>query len=165
MASSGPLAGQKFSRDPLGVAWIHGSMSAKHNTDPDLQVHWYDEHTVILRQNKAIDYEAPFLYLLLGSQRAVLLDTGATASPVVFPVRQVVDELVLTWLAATLARATSCSYCTPTRTTTTLPATGSSETVRTPPWSLLIGSAPGASWDLRIGMDQPHWTSGSGKSM
>ena len=50
---------------PLDVAWIHGSVSAKHNTDPDIQVHWHDEHTVILRQNKAIDYEAPFLYLLL----------------------------------------------------------------------------------------------------
>jgi len=39
---------------PLGVGWIHGSVSAKHNTDPDVQVHWYDEHTVILRQNMAI---------------------------------------------------------------------------------------------------------------
>jgi hypothetical protein len=28
---------------PLGVDWIHGSVSAKHNTDPDIQVHWYDE--------------------------------------------------------------------------------------------------------------------------
>ena len=85
--------------EPLGVRWIHGSPSAKHNTDPDLQVHWYDEHTVLLRQNKAIHYEAPFLYLLFGDRRAVLLDTGATASPVLFPVRQTVDELVQTWLA------------------------------------------------------------------
>jgi hypothetical protein len=30
---------------PLGVDWIHGSVSAKHNTDPNIQVHWYDEHT------------------------------------------------------------------------------------------------------------------------
>jgi glyoxylase-like metal-dependent hydrolase (beta-lactamase superfamily II) len=86
------------SGEPLGVAWIHGSPSAKHNTDPDLQVYWYDEHTVLLRQNKAIHYEAPFLYLLFGGQRAVLLDTGATASPDLFPLRQTVDELVRTWL-------------------------------------------------------------------
>ena len=35
---------------------------------------------MILRQNMAIDYEAPFLYLLFGGDRALLLDTGATAS-------------------------------------------------------------------------------------
>jgi glyoxylase-like metal-dependent hydrolase (beta-lactamase superfamily II) len=83
---------------PLDVQWIHGSPSSKHNTDPDLQTYWYDENTVILRQNKAIDYEAPFLFLLFGGERAVLLDTGATASPEFFPVRRVVDELIESWL-------------------------------------------------------------------
>jgi hypothetical protein len=84
---------------PLDVQWIHGSPSSKHNTDPDLQIHWYDENTVILRQNKAIDYEAPFLFLLFGEQRAVLLDTGATASPDFFPLRRVVDGLIESWLS------------------------------------------------------------------
>jgi glyoxylase-like metal-dependent hydrolase (beta-lactamase superfamily II) len=98
MSPAGPLTGQKLSHDALGVAWIHGSESAKHNADPDLQVHWYDEHTVILRQNKAINYEAPFLFLLFGSDRALLIDTGATESSRFFPVRQVVDDLVGSWL-------------------------------------------------------------------
>ncbi|OLP57288.1 MBL fold metallo-hydrolase, partial [Salmonella enterica subsp. enterica serovar Javiana] len=84
--------------DPLQVRWIHGSVSAKHNTDPDLQVHWHDPHTAILRQNKAIDYEAPFLFLLFGNDRALLLDTGATAGPELFPLRRTVDELVAQWL-------------------------------------------------------------------
>ncbi|OIJ69775.1 MBL fold metallo-hydrolase [Streptomyces mangrovisoli] len=84
---------------PLDVRWIHGSPSAKHNTDPDIQVHAHDEHTVVLRQNMAIDYEAPFLFLLFGQTRAVLIDTGATASAEFFPLRRVVDELVATWLA------------------------------------------------------------------
>ena len=79
MSTPDELVGRKFSAEPLGVKWIHGSPSAKHNTDPDLQVHWYDDHTVLLRQNKAIDYEAPFLFLLFGDRRAVLIDTGATA--------------------------------------------------------------------------------------
>lgn len=83
----------------LDVRWIHGSPSAKHNTDPDIQVHAYDEHTFVLRQNMAIDYEAPFLFLLFGNARAVLIDTGATASAVFFPLRRVVDELVAGWLA------------------------------------------------------------------
>ena len=56
----------------LNVQWIHGSPSSKHNTDPDLQIHWYDQNTVILRQNKAIDYEAPFLFLLFGAVGVVL---------------------------------------------------------------------------------------------
>lgn len=69
----------------LDVSWIHGSESAKHNTDPDIQAHLYDEHTVVLRQNMAVHYEAPFLFLLFGNARAVLIDTGATASAEYFP--------------------------------------------------------------------------------
>lgn len=78
----------------LDVRWIHGSPSAKHNTDPDLQVHVHDADTVILRQNMAVDHEAPFLFLLFGEARAVLIDTGATASPAHFPLRRLVDGLI-----------------------------------------------------------------------
>ncbi|WP_035841762.1 MBL fold metallo-hydrolase [Kitasatospora azatica] len=78
----------------MDVRWIHGSPSAKHDADPEIQVYRYDERTVILRQNKSVNYEAPFLYLLLGEQRAVLIDTGATASADFFPLRRVVDELL-----------------------------------------------------------------------
>ncbi|MGW4895417.1 MBL fold metallo-hydrolase [Kitasatospora sp. NPDC004240] len=81
----------------LDVRWIHGSESAKHNTDPEIQVHRYDEHTVILRQNKAVNYEAPFLFLLFGDERAVLIDTGATAEAEYFPLRRVVDGLIDEW--------------------------------------------------------------------
>ncbi|MFJ9818468.1 MBL fold metallo-hydrolase [Streptomyces sp. NPDC101151] len=84
---------------PLDVSWIHGSPSAKHNTDPDIQVHAYDEHTFILRQNMSVHYEAPFLFLLCGNERAVLIDTGATESAEFFPLRQVVDGLLASWLA------------------------------------------------------------------
>ncbi|MET9587337.1 MBL fold metallo-hydrolase [Streptomyces sp. NPDC006539] len=83
----------------LAVDWIHGSPSAKHNTDPDIQVHAYDEHTFILRQNMAVNYEAPFLFLIFGNSRAVLIDTGATGSAQFLPLRQVVDDLVGRWLA------------------------------------------------------------------
>ena len=83
-----------MSAAPLDVSWIHGSVSSKHNTDPDLQVYRHDERSVILRQNKAIDYEAPFLFLLTGSQRSVLIDTGATTEAELFPLRRTVDELI-----------------------------------------------------------------------
>ena len=91
--------GRTASAGPLEVRWIHGSPSAMHNTDPEIQVHAHDEHTVILRQNKAVDYEAPFLYLLFGNTRAVLIDTGATAEPEFFPLRRTVDALIEGWLA------------------------------------------------------------------
>jgi hydroxyacylglutathione hydrolase len=84
----------------LDVAWIHGSAAAKYNTDPDIQVHACDEHTYILRQNMAVHYEAPFMFLLFGSSRAVLLDTGATANPAFFPLRATVDSIIDGWLAA-----------------------------------------------------------------
>jgi len=78
---------------PLGVAWIHGAAG-----EPAIQVHWYDEATVILRQAKSLNYEAPFLFLLFGHERALLLDTGAVADPDRFPLRATVDELVGRWL-------------------------------------------------------------------
>jgi hypothetical protein len=84
----------------LDVAWIHGSEAAKYNTDPDIQVHACDEHTFILRQNMAVHFEAPFMFLIFGNSRAVLLDTGATASPEFFPLRRTIDSIIDGWLAS-----------------------------------------------------------------
>ncbi len=83
----------------LDVSWIHGAPSRRRAHDPALQVHHYDQHTVILRQSKSVHYEAPFLYLLFGSDRALLLDTGATADPGQFPLRATVDRLIAGWLS------------------------------------------------------------------
>jgi hydroxyacylglutathione hydrolase len=70
----------------LDVTWIHGAPSRRRAHEPKIQVHSYDEHTVILRQSKLVSYEAPFIYLLFGNDRALLLDTGATSDPGLFPV-------------------------------------------------------------------------------
>jgi hydroxyacylglutathione hydrolase len=78
----------------LDVRWIHGSAQ-----EPPIQVHRYDPHTVILRQSKLISFEAPFLFLLFGNDRALLLDTGATKDPGRFPLRATVDRLIDEWLA------------------------------------------------------------------
>jgi glyoxylase-like metal-dependent hydrolase (beta-lactamase superfamily II) len=83
----------------MDVSWIHGAPAGRRNSDPPIQVHHYDEHTVILRQSKSVNYEAPFLYLLFGNDRALLLDTGATADPAKFPLRATVDQLIAEWLA------------------------------------------------------------------
>ena len=82
----------------LDVAWDHGVPRGAPDPGPPIQVHAYDEHTVILRQSKTTNYEAPFLYLLMGNDRAVLFDTGATADPETFPLRATVDRLLASWL-------------------------------------------------------------------
>jgi hydroxyacylglutathione hydrolase len=45
-----------------------------------------------------VNYEAPFLYLFCGNDRALLLDTGATEDPASFPLRAAVDRLIAQWL-------------------------------------------------------------------
>lgn len=67
-------------------AWDDGTTS----TSPDHQVHWYDDRTVIIRQALRTNFEGPFIYLLLGSKRALLLDTGTGH----VNLRAVVDELL-----------------------------------------------------------------------
>jgi glyoxylase-like metal-dependent hydrolase (beta-lactamase superfamily II) len=82
----------------MEVRWIHGAPARRRSSDPQIQVHHYDQHTVILRESKSVSYEAPFLYLFFGNDRALLLDTGATADPAKFPLRATVDRLVAEWL-------------------------------------------------------------------
>jgi glyoxylase-like metal-dependent hydrolase (beta-lactamase superfamily II) len=67
------------------------------NRDPLIQVHEYSPGTWILRQNMCVHYEAPFLYLLVGDQRAFLQDTGATSDVDRFPLRTTVDQLISKW--------------------------------------------------------------------
>ncbi|WP_329569644.1 MBL fold metallo-hydrolase [Kitasatospora sp. NBC_01266] len=90
--SAAPITGS------LAVSWIHGAPGRRPADDPAIQIHHYDEHTVILRQSKSVNYEAPFIFLLFGNDRALLLDTGATADPDLFPLRATVDRLIAEWL-------------------------------------------------------------------
>lgn len=81
----------------LEVRWIHGSPSRRRRTDPHWQVHRYRDDTVILRQSKDDTFEAPFTFLLLGDERALLLDTGAVDDDWL---RRTVDELIAEWLVS-----------------------------------------------------------------
>jgi hydroxyacylglutathione hydrolase len=96
-----PFAGDRPELD-FDVRWVHGAAgkdaSALAAAGPPLQVHALEEHTYLLRQNKTTHYEAPFLALLLGAERALLLDTGATADADDVPVRATVDRLIGAWL-------------------------------------------------------------------
>jgi glyoxylase-like metal-dependent hydrolase (beta-lactamase superfamily II) len=47
---------------------------------PAWQIHAYNDTLYVLRQSGCIHYEKPFLYLILGRDRSLLVDTGAGES-------------------------------------------------------------------------------------
>lgn len=94
-----PFGSSSASQLLLDVRWNHGVPRRVRSNELPIQVHWVDPHTVILRQSKCVSFEAPFMYLLFGNERAVLFDTGAAGDPASFPLRATVDELIAAWLA------------------------------------------------------------------
>lgn len=92
-----PLDGPILGLEPgsLETKWIHGSANCLRNTDPAIQIHPYNENLVILRQNKCVNYEAPFMYLIFGSEKAILIDTGATRSEKTFPIQRTIEGLLV----------------------------------------------------------------------
>lgn len=48
---------------------------------PEWQVHQYNPDFFILRESGCLHYEKPFVYMIFGSRRALLLDTGAGKQP------------------------------------------------------------------------------------
>ena len=57
--------------------WIHGSPDCDNINEPANDVYKHDEQTIIIRQNKCLTFEAPFIYILVGKHRILVLDTGA----------------------------------------------------------------------------------------
>src|SRR5664279_2580679 len=92
------VTGAPTSSGSLDVRWHHGVRPGSGDSEPKIQAHRYDDHTFVLRQSKTVSYEAPFLYLFFGNDRALLLDTGATGDPALCPLRETVDRLISTWL-------------------------------------------------------------------
>ena len=60
--------------------WIHGAADCNSNTDPEIDVYKHNHDTIIIRQNKCLTYEAPFIYVLIGKNKVLILDTGAIKS-------------------------------------------------------------------------------------
>lgn len=77
---------------PLFQPWIDGTAAS----EPQMQVQRYDADTFVIRQSVKTNFEAPFLYLLFGKDRALLLDTGAGG----LAVRPTVDGVIADWLKA-----------------------------------------------------------------
>ena len=77
----------------LGDTWYAGGKSC--DGVAPFRVRPYNDDFVILRQAGCTNYEKPFLYLLFGNERALLLDTGAGNVDPVTPV----DTLLRAWAA------------------------------------------------------------------
>jgi glyoxylase-like metal-dependent hydrolase (beta-lactamase superfamily II) len=76
----------------LPPAWITGGPNCL--TVPAWQIHQYNANFYILRESGCTNYEKPFLYLIFGRDRALLVDTGAGASDAA----AVTQKLIAGWL-------------------------------------------------------------------
>ncbi len=80
--------------DLTSLHWNQGADDCKAHPQPPLQVHAYDSTTFLLRENLCSTFEAPFLYLLIGSDKALLIDTGDVADAKAMPLAQTVMQLL-----------------------------------------------------------------------
>lgn len=71
--------------------WAKGTTDCSKQKTAALDVLQINKHSFILRQNPCLSGEAPFMYLLLGSRRALLLDTGDAEQ---LPLSQTLDQLI-----------------------------------------------------------------------
>lgn len=84
--------------DLTSFQWIHGAKDCEIARAETGYVQWqemrYQSNTIIFRQNKCSNYEAPFVYLFIGNERSLLIDTGATeegGASLLAAVREITD--------------------------------------------------------------------------
>ncbi|OYW47002.1 MAG: MBL fold metallo-hydrolase [Sphingomonadales bacterium 32-68-7] len=90
VASSGAVAAEQ-DKPPLFAPWIDGTSAS----EPETQVQQVDPDTFVIRQSMRTNFEGPFLYLLFGSDKALLLDSGAGG----LEIRPTIDRLIAAWCA------------------------------------------------------------------
>jgi hydroxyacylglutathione hydrolase len=87
----------------MEVRWDAGAQTCgPAHTTPPLQVHRYNAQTYVLRENLCSTWEAPFIYLLVGSKQALLIDTGDIAEAKAMPLRETVMGLLPSIAGATM---------------------------------------------------------------
>jgi glyoxylase-like metal-dependent hydrolase (beta-lactamase superfamily II) len=78
----------------LEAKWSEGSLDCAGKPGPAIEVHRYDPRTFILRESLCTTFEAPLMYLLVGEQKALLIDTGDVAEPGKVALARTVQELL-----------------------------------------------------------------------
>src|SRR5260370_26072480 len=87
-------AHSQFVSGTMDVRWNEGSANCVEEAPPPIQVDRYNADTFILRENLCATYEAPFIYLIIGKAKALLIDTGAVADAKIMPLAQTVISLL-----------------------------------------------------------------------
>jgi|HubBroStandDraft_6_1064221.scaffolds.fasta_scaffold09213_6 glyoxylase-like metal-dependent hydrolase (beta-lactamase superfamily II) len=75
---------------PFAEAWHDGS-----GDEPIMQVQRVDADTYVLRQSVKTNFEAPFMFLFFGHERALLVDTGAGG----LSIRPTIEQLIGQWMS------------------------------------------------------------------
>jgi len=89
-----PCARSQLAPGSVDMHWDEGANDCTMKPHPPIQVHPYNDRTYILRENLCATFEAPFMYLLVGSSKALLIDTGDVADPGRMPLAQTVMGLL-----------------------------------------------------------------------
>jgi hydroxyacylglutathione hydrolase len=84
----------QVAHDSLQVHWDEGAENCTASSKAPIQVHAYDAQTFVLRENLCTTFEGNFLYLLVGSSKALLIDTGDVADPNKMPLARTVTGLL-----------------------------------------------------------------------
>jgi len=91
---SGFAAGAQAETPAFDAHWDPGAADCSKQAHPPLEVYRYDARTYVLREGLCSTWEAPFMYLLIGDERALLIDTGDVADPKLMPLAQTVLALL-----------------------------------------------------------------------
>src|SRR5271165_3212087 len=78
----------------INFHWSEGATDCKASPQPPIEVHAYNPQTFILRESLCSTFEAPFMYLLIGSAKALLIDSGDVADPARMPLAKTVMNLL-----------------------------------------------------------------------
>lgn len=74
--------------------WNEGAKNCKASQQPPIQTQSYNKTTFILRESLCSTSEGPFMYLLVGSTKALLIDSGDVADADKMPLARTVMQLL-----------------------------------------------------------------------
>ena len=78
----------------MDMHWDAGAEDCSKHAAPPIEVHAYNATTYVLREDLCATWEAPFIYLIIGSDKALLIDTGDVADPKLMPLADTVLGLL-----------------------------------------------------------------------
>ena len=87
-------AGDSLAVLPWAAPWDAGADDCAKRAHVPLEIRRYDDNTYVLRENLCATWEAPFMYLLIGAKKALLIDTGDVADAEKMPLARTVSALV-----------------------------------------------------------------------